>query len=127
MKGTIGITLGDIVLIALSAASALALFIVLPVWVTAGGNTVVITVDGETRARYRLDSNRTIKVPGPVGDTVVVIQDGKAFVSESACPNKLCTRMGSIGKEGGIIVCVPNKVTVSVEGAESSAVDAISR
>ncbi len=66
-------------------------------------------------------------VPGPVGDTVVVVEDGVARVAASDCRHQICVNMGSISAPGEMIVCVPNEVTVLVTGRRDEGPDAVTR
>ena len=56
---------------------------------------------------------------------ILVIEDGRAYLSDANCPDKLCVHQGKISRTGEVITCLPNKLTVTVFGAEES-VDLIS-
>ena len=77
--------------------------------------------------RYPLNRDQTVNVPGPLGKTVLRIDSGHARVLSSPCPYKQCIRMGSIGSDGGVIACVPNKIVISVVNGETKKLDAVSR
>jgi hypothetical protein len=66
-------------------------------------------------------------VPGPLGDTVVVIENGSVRVVSSPCPEKICIKTGRISKPGQWIACLPNKVFISIRGRRSEQPDAISQ
>jgi hypothetical protein len=78
---------------------------------------VVIEASG-TQWIYPLDADRTEAVKGPIGETIVVIEGGKAFVRDSPCPDKLCVHMPAISQPGQWIACLPNKVFVRVRGGK---------
>jgi hypothetical protein len=65
------------------------------------------------------DAEELVRVPGPLGDTVVELRDGKARVVSSPCGNKLCVSAGTIHAHGQWIACFPNQVLVSVVGTPS--------
>ncbi len=65
---------------------------------------------------YPISKARTIKVPGPLGFTVVRIESGKAFIQSSPCPNKICVHMGKISRPSQSVVCIPNRVVVRISG-----------
>lgn len=46
----------------------------------------------------------------------VHIQNGKAWVTDADCDDKICERMGEISRAGQSIVCLPNGVVVSISG-----------
>ena len=66
-------------------------------------------------------------VPGPVGETVVVVDGGVAFVESSDCRHQVCVNIGQISAPGELIACVPNGVTVVVAGGREAGPDAVTR
>jgi len=99
----------------------------MPPWVLSGGGDVEIRMEDRVVGRYTLDENRIVEVEGPRGMTRVRIKDGRAAVVSSACRDKICEGMGEVGREGGIIVCVPNRVVVEVGKGRSDGLDAVAR
>jgi hypothetical protein len=75
---------------------------------------------------YPLNQDRQERVPGPLGDTTVVVKDGRAYVEDSPCPDKLCVHMPSISKPGQWIACLPNRVFVRVRGDSGQDIDQLS-
>ena len=67
---------------------------------------------------YPLDVDRTIPVAGPLGDTVVEIEEGRVHVHSSPCRDKLCIAAGWLDQSGQWTACLPNRVFVRVEGGE---------
>jgi hypothetical protein len=94
---------------------------------TKGGDTVQIEVNGAVYTVVPLHTNQSFSVPGALGNTIVVVQDGEVFVTESPCRAKICIRTGHISHNGQLIVCVPNKVVVRVTGEEKPEYDAITQ
>ena len=91
---------------------------------TAGeGDGVIVRVNGEEVIRYSLYDNGTYPLNG--GTNTLVIEDGAAWVSEADCPDDLCVKQGKIRSGGQCITCLPNKLTVTVYGADST-VDLVS-
>ena len=76
---------------------------------------------------YPLDAEATVRVPGPLGETVVEIKDGAVRVVSSPCPEKICIKTGRISKPGQWIACLPNRVFISIRGRKSEQPDAISQ
>ena len=66
--------------------------------------------------RFPLRGKENISAQGPLGTTHIRIAEGKVWVVDSPCPHKLCMKMGKKGRAGEVIVCVPNRVIVRVEG-----------
>ena len=91
--------------------------VLLLVWgvFTSGGEKVSIYVDSEVYKTISLKENTTINIETQYGKTTVVIDEGKVFIKETDCPNKLCQK-GVISKAGQSIVCLPNRVSILIEG-----------
>ena len=104
---------GDIILIISLLVIAALLFLVF----SRGeeGAVAVVAVNGEKVAEYSLSENGTYPLNG--GTNILVIEDGAAFLEEADCPAKLCVKQGRISKTGQCITCLPNRLTVTVEGA----------
>ena len=62
---------------------------------------------------------------GPLGKAVIVVGDGRARLENAPCPLKICEAMGPVEKAGDVIICLPNRIYIRVEGKEE--VDAVSR
>lgn len=93
-----------------------------------GGAQVLITVNGEKYGMYPLTVDKTIPIDGADGaQNVVEIADGKVFMKSASCPNQICVHTGKIFKSGQSVVCLPNKVTVTVIGGESSSIDSMTK
>ena len=79
------------------------------------GNHVSVKTDGDIY-RFSLSDDRTEHITSNGIDLTVMIEDGKVFISESDCPDKLCVKAGKTNSSTKPIVCVPAKVLISVEG-----------
>ena len=55
----------------------------------------------------------------------IKIADGKVWVTEASCPDKLCVKQGKIDKDGQSIICLPNKVVVKIVSDKTNDVDAV--
>lgn len=82
--------------------------------------SIRITVAGTEYGIYSLDKDQIISI----GNTnVCEIKDGKVRMIQAQCPDQLCIRQGAIGTSGGMIVCLPNQVTIEGEKADNSQAD----
>ncbi|MBR2382028.1 MAG: NusG domain II-containing protein [Clostridia bacterium] len=113
----------DFILIGVIVALALVLLICVKLTQKEGA-CVVVKIDGIEVATYSLNVNGTYTLNG--GTNVLIIKDGFAYLSEANCPDHLCVKQGKISKTGQVITCLPNKLTVTVYGAEKNDVDLIS-
>ena len=48
-------------------------------------------------------------------------------MEEATCPDKLCIKQKTISKDNESIICLPNKVAVTVTSKSESDIDVISR
>lgn len=102
-------------------------------WVRKIGNAntnkyVLIMADGKVYQKIPLllDLRRsTIMVKSAEGYLYVEISDGKVRVLDSTCPDKLCVHQGWISNVGETIVCLPNRITISIVGGNEG-VDSVS-
>jgi len=88
------------------------------------GDVAMVETDGRTFCRLDLSVDARRTVPGPLGQTVIEVRDGRIRIADSPCPHKICVRTGWIGRSGRMIVCLPNRVVVRIEG--DAGVDAVS-
>ena len=110
----------DLILIAALLVLAGILFLALNHGRQEGG-VAVVRVDGVEVERHSLSLSGTFPLNG--GSNILVIQNGQAWLSEANCPDHICVRQGKIHYTGQVITCLPNRLTVTVEGGESDGVD----
>lgn len=89
------------------------------------GDTVVVTVDGALFGEYRLDEDRTVEIRSQDGINVLVIEDGQAFVLDASCLDGICAQHRPILHDGESIICLPNKVVITVTSRRSDAPDIV--
>ena len=80
----------------------------------ATGDTVRVTVDGEVYGVYPLSQETTVDIRQGEQHNRLVIRDGKAQVVTATCPDGICVAHAPIFREGESIVCLPNRVVVTV-------------
>lgn len=88
------------------------------------GACVVVRVDGKEVATYSLLEDGDFSLNG--GTNILCIRSGKAYLTDANCPDHLCVKQGKIDQTGETITCLPNRLTVTVYGAEDSGVDLVS-
>lgn len=117
MKGK-HLRIADMVLIAFIFAASVSMLL----FSSSGASYVQIeTPDGIFR--YTLSENRTIEAEGEIGITTIQIEDGSVRILSSPCDNKTCMR-GSISKYPQMLVCLPNRIVVSMEADRGGEIDA---
>ena len=107
-------TRNDIILIAAVVLIA-AIAIVCLLFLRKDGKTAAIYVDGKLYGKYPLSESMTLDIPSENGTNRMVIADGKARVTEASCPDLRCVNHYAISKDTQQIICLPNKVVISIE------------
>ena len=78
------------------------------------GDRVVVRINGVITNEYYLSTDGEYSLNN--GSNILVIKDGKAYLIDATCPDKTCVRWGAIQFTGETITCLPNKLTIVVEG-----------
>ena len=94
----------SLILIAVAALLAVLL-------ITDSGDLVKVELDGVEVAKYPLGKDGEYAI----GDgNTLVIENGEAYMKYADCPDGTCVRTGRISKRGQTIICLPNRVAVTV-------------
>ena len=89
------------------------------------GNNIEVSVQtSEGRWIFPLEEEGTYRFNGPLGETVVEIEDGSVRVLSSPCREQICVATGKISRPGTWIACLPNQVFIRLEGTDEEEVDA---
>ena len=80
------------------------------------GSGVIIKINGEEVANYSLSVDGIYELNG--GTNILHIKDGEAWLEDADCPDKLCVKQGKISANGETITCLPNRITITVYGAD---------
>ncbi len=101
----------------LAAALAVALFL----WFGQPSATqVTIQYPDGKSAVYSLMRDRVLEVDGNNEIRLIVeIQNGKARVRESTCPDQVCVHGGWLSRSGQIAACVPAGLCVQILGGDA--------
>ena len=79
------------------------------------GEQVIVKVDKKEIARYNLNTDREVVIDGKDGGkNTLVIKDGKAYIKDATCPDKLCEHQGKIHMVGQSLICLPNRVVIEI-------------
>ena len=102
----------DRILIAGIIVSAILLTIIFLLKGSSVGTTVVVSVDGEEYGRYSLLKEQVVQI----GDTnTLVIHNHEADMLFAECPDQICVKHTPISGTDENIICLPNKVVVTIE------------
>ncbi len=90
------------------------------------GHEVVVEVDNREFRRVAISQVSQaiafdVPAPGRHKAVVEVAADGRARVRESDCPDRVCVRTGWISRPGEVVICLPNRIVVRMEGGPRGA------
>lgn len=98
---------GDIILICVCLLVGLLLFLI-----PRSGDRITVYASGKVYGSYSLLTDSVLTVNG----VEIHIENGKVFVSDSPCKDKVCIKSGKINR--GSIACLPQKVVIVVSKAK---------
>ena len=82
----------------------------------APGGAALIAVSGRPARRMALNAPGAYSGRGALGPFEAVVEGGAIRMTSSACPDHLCVRQGAISSVGQSILCLPNRVSITMEG-----------
>lgn len=89
-----------------------------------GNKIALVYSDNKLVGEYTLTENYNTEftVEGDNGFNTIHIENGKVWIHEATCPDKVCLSQGKISSGGEVIVCLPNKMMVQIKD-ETESVD----
>ena len=82
------------------------------------GKTAVIEINGAPYASYdlaALTEEKTLEIKTEYGYQEIVLTKENVTVTKSDCGEKTC--LGTIEKQGEILICLPHRLIVKIEGS----------
>lgn len=92
------------------------------------GDSVNVTVDGKTYKTFSLSENVIEDIyTGENKEHLnrLIIKDGKAYMETATCPDGICVEHNPVYRDGESIVCLPNRVVVTVTTQNSNDPDIV--
>ena len=117
----------DIFVIILLLAISFGVFACWAIGNSKSGSQIRIEQRGRLVGIYNLKEDQQIPIRDVNGQEInrVTIAGGKAYMSEANCKDQLCVKQGKIEKQGQSIVCLPNRVIVTVIQGERDSLDSV--
>ena len=84
-----------------------------------GGTSASIYVNGKLHSTLPLNKEASVTIKSEYGKNTVNIKDGKVSVTNATCRDKLCEKSFA-DKSGQSIVCLPNRLSVVIEGGKNT-------
>lgn len=77
----------------------------------------IIRSGGKIFQEVPLSRDQQIEVPGPLGISIIAIQNRKARIASDPSPRQYCVRQGWLQQAGEIALCLPNQVSLELTGS----------
>lgn len=100
-----------------TAAALVVVWLFASLWQGGPATRAVIRAKGEVFAEVPLDRDRTLKVPGPLGESIIRIRAGQARVAADPGPRQYCVKQGWLTRAGDAAICLPNQVSLELTGS----------
>lgn len=88
-------------------------------WKQGVGGTLVVRSKGAVVSELSLLRNRTLAIDGPLGATVVEVQNQRARIARDPSPKQYCVRQGWLQHAGEIALCLPNQVSIEIAASQN--------
>lgn len=88
--------------------------------------TASIYIEDNLYKKVYLDKEQEIKVKTEHGYNIIKIEEEEVSMIDADCPDQICIYTAPINKPGQIIVCLPHKVYVEIDGEKETNIDAVS-
>ena len=119
----LSIKVPDILIILL--VTGITLFSFYSVYFMPQANTQVLIRGQGSEWTFPIEAKETVEVPGIIGNTIIKIEDKKAWVESSPCDNQTCVASGFVMRQGQWAACLPNGVLLMIQGFGGDDVDAV--
>ncbi len=85
-------------------------------WQRGLGSTLIVRSKGNVVSEVSLQRNRSLNIVGPLGTTIIEINNQRARIASDPSPKQYCVRQGWLQQSGEIALCLPNQVSIEVAG-----------
>ena len=110
------IKLGD--WLTLLIGSVCVVLLVMNLWGGDLADKAVIRSGGKVFREVTLSKDQQIEVPGPLGISIIAIQNRRVRIASDPSPKQYCVRQGWIKMSGDISLCLPNQISVELAGSQ---------
>jgi len=116
LKNAMLITRGDIIIVTV-------LVLILP-WLYVSfwgsgsqGEVARIQVGEQSPTLIPLQIAKTYTFKGPLGNSIIEVNNGHIRFIKSPCNGKQCIHSGWLGKDGDFAACLPNLISITISGS----------
>ena len=102
--------------ITLLLGSLLTLWLTATLWQGGAADKAVIRSGGKIFREVPLSLDQIIEVPGPLGLSRIAIRNRQVRIAADPGPRQYCVRQGWLKQAGEVSICLPNRVSVELNG-----------
>lgn len=88
----------------------------LKLWSGDLADKAVIRSGGKIFREVPLSRDQQIEVPGPLGVSIISIQQRKVRIASDPSPRQYCVRQGWLTQPNAIAICAPSHLSLSIAG-----------
>jgi hypothetical protein len=82
----------------------------------------IINGHSQEKRIFEMQEDQIIVEEGALGNVKIVIENSRACVMESTCPNQTCVKSGWISAIGESVTCAPNQILIRIQSSTESIV-----
>jgi hypothetical protein len=102
--------------ITLLLGSLFTVWLATTLWQGGAADKAIIRSGGKIFREVPLSRDQIIEVPGPLGLSQIAIHNRQARIAADPSPRQYCVRQGWLKQAGEISICLPNQVSVELNG-----------
>lgn len=87
-------------------------------WRTEQATKVQIKYGAQVVGTYSLNQSRDIHLHGAIGETRIMISQGKVRFFSAPCTNQYCVHQGWLHHAGQSAICLPNQISIALLGKQ---------
>jgi hypothetical protein len=99
------------------AGLALVVLLFKTLWLQEAAAKIMVRQGNHVFATLSLNQERSLIVHGPIGDSRIIIHQGRVRFESSPCHSQYCVHQGWLSRAGQVAICLPNRVSVELVGA----------
>lgn len=82
---------------------------------TSEEKNILVKVDGKCVKTFSIKDTVTYKITSEKGTNILRIAEGKVWLEDADCPDRVCVNTGKIKYPGQSIICLPHKVVIEIK------------
>ncbi len=91
-------------------------WLIVTLWQGGVADKAVIRSGGKIFREVPLSRDQVIEVSGPLGVSRITIRNRQVRIAADPSPRQYCVRQGWLKQAGEISICLPNQVSVELNG-----------